>query len=93
MNFWVFPTTIFRLLDGRFEDFLRRRGNELTAELPLPDAVGELVRAGAIDVRAVETPGPWFGLTHQRDRPNASTGLRALVERGEYPSPLWGSTV
>jgi hypothetical protein len=89
MNFWVLGPAVFTPLEERFGEFLSARENELTAELPLPDAVGQLIRRGAIRVRAREAPGPWFGLTHQRDRPKASEGLRALVELGEYPSPLW----
>jgi hypothetical protein len=89
MNFWVLGPRVFDALEERFVEFLRVRGQEPTAELPLPDAVGALIRRGAIEVRAGQAPGPWFGLTHQRDRPEASAGLRALVDRGEYPTPLW----
>ena len=89
MNFWVFPPHVFGMLQERFVDFLRRRGAEVTAELPLPDAVGDLIRQGALEVCAREASGPWFGLTHQSDRPKASAGLRALVDAGQYPAPLW----
>ena len=89
MNFWVFAPAAFAGLEERFEAFLRQRGHEPAAELPLPEAVNEMLQAGPLRVRAIEAPGPWFGLTHMDDRPRASAGLRALHERGEYPDPLW----
>lgn len=89
MNFWVFPPAIFGQLAERFDRFLRQRGDDLSAELPLPEAANELIQAGVIRVRAIEAPGPWFGLTHVDDRPKVMAGLRELHERGEYPDPLW----
>jgi choline kinase len=89
MNFWVFPPAIFDRLEERFHVFLRHRGSDPSAELPLPEAAHELIQTGAIRVRAIEAPGPWFGLTHVDDRPKVVAGLRALHERGVYPDPLW----
>src|SRR5262249_25296048 len=89
MNFWVFPVSIFERLEGRFVEFLRRRGGDGTSELPLPEAVNELLQARAVAVRPIEVPGPWFGLTHVDDRPTVSAGLRALADARDYPHPLW----
>ena len=91
MNFWVFPPAMLGLLEECFEAFLRQRGHDLSAELPLPEAVDDLIRNRAARVRAIEAPGPWFGLTHTDDRPKVRAGLRALHGRGEYPGPLWRS--
>ncbi len=92
MNFWVFTPAIFVQLDDRFSAFLRARGHEPDAELPLPVAVDELIRSGQARVRALEAPGPWFGLTHRTDRERVIAGLRDLTARGDYPSPLWSTT-
>ncbi len=89
MNFWILAPSVFPQLEDRFVAFLRRRGGDASAELPLPEAIGELIQAGSIRVRAIEAPGPWFGLTHAGDRPHAIAGLRDLHARGEYPDPLW----
>jgi UTP-glucose-1-phosphate uridylyltransferase len=91
MNFWVFAPAIFGLLEGCFDSFLRERGHDPSAELPLPEAVDDLIKKRAVRVRAIEAPGPWFGLTHMDDRARVMAGLRALHERGEYPEPLWRS--
>lgn len=89
MNLWVFAPALFSQLAAQFEEFLRNRGQDATAEMLLPDAIGALVRTGAARVRAIEAPGPWFGLTHKEDRPKVMAGLRALHVRGDYPDPLW----
>ena len=89
MNFWALPPDAVAHLSECFEQFLERDGASLTAELTLPDAVGGLVTAGVMRVHAREAPGPWFGLTHDRDRAHVVESLAALVERGEYPQPLW----
>ena len=91
MNLWVFPPVVFEWLDGWFAGFLRRSGDDPRAEAGLPQAIGDLIARGAIRVRAVDSPGPWFGLTHAADRPQVVAALREFHERGEYPTPLWVS--
>jgi UTP-glucose-1-phosphate uridylyltransferase len=88
MNFWVFPTTIFRLLSEKFEAFLQRDGRRPDAEFLLPDVVNELIAAGSLDLRAVVAPGPWFGLTYKEDLPEVTTGLASLTQQGIYPTPI-----
>ena len=89
MNLWVFPVSAMAALAEEFEAFLRSFGNEETAESILPEAVSELMTGGTLRVRALSTPGPWFGLTHQADRENVRQGLKKLTADRVYPSPLW----
>lgn len=89
MNCWVFTPGILPALDAVFDEFLRERGHDERAESPLPEAVNVLVQAKTARVRVLETPGPWFGLTHPGDHPKVVEGLRKLTARGIYPSPLW----
>jgi hypothetical protein len=93
MNLWVFPPDIFDRLETWFAGFLRRHGDDPRAEARLPQAIGELLAAGEVRVRAVDSPSGWFGLTHAADRPNVVATLRDLHERGEYPTPLWNMEV
>jgi len=89
MNFWVFPPSAMTKLAEEFETFLRAYGAEEKSESILPEAVSQLMRGGAMRVRALSAPGPWFGLTHQADRDNVRKGLKKLTAEGVYPSPLW----
>jgi hypothetical protein len=90
LNLWGFGPSIFDRLRDRFRAFLAERGGEERAEFYLPDAVGQLIGAGTARVRVLETPSPWFGMTHRADAKAVSESLRELVAAGEYPDPLWG---
>ncbi|HEY7515408.1 MAG TPA: nucleotidyltransferase [Vicinamibacteria bacterium] len=90
LNLWGFGPSIFDRLRERFRAFLAEHGGEEKSEFYLPDAVGQLIRAGTARVRVLETPSPWFGMTHRADAKAVSESLRALVAAGEYPEPLWG---
>jgi hypothetical protein len=89
MNCWAFTPAVLPALEAVFDEFLRQRGHDERAESPLPEAVNVLVQAKTARVRVLETPGPWFGLTHPGDHPKVVEGLRELTARGIYPSPLW----
>jgi MobA-like NTP transferase domain len=91
LNLWGFGRSIFDRLRERFFSFLTERGADAKAEFYLPDAVGQLIRAGTGRVRVLQTPSPWFGMTHREDARAVSESLRALVASGEYPDPLWGA--
>jgi UTP-glucose-1-phosphate uridylyltransferase len=89
MNFWVFPPAIFAQLRSKFDTFLVSQAGDPKSEFLLPEAINELIDEGKADLRAVDAPGPWFGLTYQDDRPAVEAGLVALTKQGVYPSPLW----
>ena len=89
MNFWVFPPSIFAQLNDKFVEFLRSHASNPDAEFLLPEVVNELIAEGALEVRAREAPGPWFGLTYREDLAEVTAGLSKLTAEGVYPSPLW----
>ena len=92
MNCWVFAPAIFAGLQARFEAFLRSLGSTAPAtdaELALPEAINDLIRDGSARVNVREAPGPWFGMTHRGDLKSVRAGVRALVDAGVYPDPLW----
>src|SRR5207245_2352737 len=91
MNFWVFSPEIFAPLAERFAAFKTAHSRNANAELALPEAINELLQAHVARIRVLEAPGPWLGVTHGEDRPAVVDGLKALVDRGDYPDPLWPS--
>ncbi len=93
MNLWGFTPSIFPHLEHAFAAFLRAHGRDDAAELHLPAVVDAAVRAGAARVRVVSAGARWLGVTYPADVPAAVAGIRALVEAGEYPSPLWAAAV
>ncbi len=89
MNFWGFRPSIFDHLDHRFERFLRERGDDPKSELYIPTVVNELIAAGQAEVRVLDTPDPWFGMTYREDRRHVAQQLQAMTNVGVYPNPLW----
>lgn len=90
MNFWAMTPEALAGLEESFVRFLEARGRDLEAELPIPVAMADLVRSGALRVRVLEASGPWLGVTFKEDRGQVAAGLRALVREGAYPPSLWG---
>jgi MobA-like NTP transferase protein len=92
MNCWVFPRSVMANLAASFGRFLRDKGSDPSAEAPLPELINDLVQSGRLGIDVIEAPGPWFGLTYADDRATVTSGLRALVDEGVYPNPLWGNS-
>ena len=90
MNLWGLRAAIFPWLQERFMAFLTVHGTGLNAECYLPAAMNELIDAGKVGVRVLQTPESWFGVTYQEDKPEVVASVRRLVEAGEYPERLWG---
>jgi hypothetical protein len=92
MNMWGFTPAIFPALATHFVRFLDENADRLDkAEFLLPNVVGDMVRSGEARVRVLPTTECWFGVTYQEDRPRVQAAIQALVTRGLYPSPLWGT--
>ena len=89
MNFWVFPPSIFGLLEAKFVSFIESNVRDPKSEFLLPEVVNELIDDRRLEVRATEAPGPWFGLTYREDLPEAAAGLADLTTKGVYPDSLW----
>ena len=89
MNMWGFAPDVFATLAEAFVSFLEHHAGDERAEFLLPTHVQELVQGGHARVRVLPGKGPWCGITHPEDRARVAAALRAHVERGEYPRPLW----
>ena len=89
MNMWGFTPDIFSTLTEAFVSFLDHHAGDERAEFLLPAHIGQLVQRRRARVRVLPGKGPWCGITHREDRARVASALRAHVERGEYPRPLW----
>jgi len=89
MNLWGFPPTLFGHLHEMFADFLEERGSDARAEFYIPSAINALITSGKARLKVLQTPDSWFGITYRQDQPHVAASIRALVARGDYPSPLW----
>jgi len=91
LNMWGFTPAVFPQLARGLVDFRDAHLADLGAELPLPTLVGQLVLKREARVRVLRGEGPWCGVTRRADRQPVSRFLAGLIERGDYPSPLWAA--
>lgn len=90
MNMFGFTPAFFGLLEEMFPAFLRDAADKPGSEFLLPTIVHELIRGRDATMRVLETPEKWFGVTYREDASSVARGIRELVDKGVYPSPLWG---
>ena len=91
MNLWGFTPRLFPALHSAFTLFAMLGEGDDRSELFLPTFVNALVAGGQGEVKVLRGAGPWCGVTYPADTERVRSTLRELVERGEYPSPVWGS--
>jgi hypothetical protein len=90
MNFWGFTPAVFEGLEQHLSRFLASNGAASSnPECLIPVVVGDLIREKAAKVRVLSTSDRWFGVTHPQDKPGVVQTIREMVERGDYPSPIW----
>ena len=88
-NIWGLKLSFLERLDSLFRDFLEESPDLASDEFFLPSAIDTLVKSGDMTVNVLESPGPWFGITHPEDRSDMVAALNGLVEAGDYPGDLW----
>ena len=92
MNIWAFTPAVVEHMSRHFTDFLESRGDSLTAESYIQDAVDHLIRSGKADCRILETDSLWFGVTYPQDRVPCQEKIRQLIASGDYEAELWKKT-
>ncbi|MDR3075885.1 MAG: hypothetical protein LBU26_01190 [Synergistaceae bacterium] len=91
MNFWGLREGFFEAAERDFPPFLDKNLplNPQKCEYLLPSEVGAQLANGICDVRVLESPDTWYGVTYREDRPGVIKAIKALHEKGIYPKPLW----
>ncbi|MDR1580647.1 MAG: hypothetical protein LBS35_09845 [Synergistaceae bacterium] len=91
MNFWGLSDEFFEVAERDFPPFLNANLplNPLKCEYLLPSEIGNQLRAGGCDVRVLESPDTWHGITYKEDRPGVMKAVADLHAREVYPKPLW----
>lgn len=89
MNMWGFTPDYFEYSEKALVEFLSAHGNELKSEYYIPTVVNDLINAGTVTLKVIQTPSKWFGVTYAEDRPATVAKFAELTEQGVYPSPLF----
>ncbi|MEJ6720006.1 MAG: NTP transferase domain-containing protein [Akkermansiaceae bacterium] len=88
MNLWAFPVSFLTELMDHFSNFLAEHGTEEKSECYIPSVVDDLVNRDLADCHVLETSSSWFGVTYPADKPHVVESIKALIDSGQYPSPL-----
>ena len=88
MNFWGFPSSIFKALHAYFDDFLEKQGLEANSECYIPKAVDRFIKSGSLAFRVLNVDSEWFGVTYAADRVAAARRIADLTASGVYPATL-----
>ncbi len=89
MNFWGFQPVFFTELKRLFGEFLAKRGMDPKAEYFITVPVSRLIEEGRMNVRIMQTPDKWFGVTYREDKPRVEASVSQMVASGVYPTKLW----
>jgi dTDP-glucose pyrophosphorylase len=88
MSAYCIHNSLFRYLEKRFFEFLKEIREDLRKEFLLPEILSDMVDAGLIRIRILESKEEWFGVTYPEDAEVVRRKLKKLVEQGKYPENL-----
>ena len=90
MNCWGFTPGVFKHLEKSFEEFMSvKHQDPLKSECMLPNSVMEMMEKGVCDVRVYSCDAVWYGVTYKEDKEYVKNSIKGLIDKGEYPEPLW----
>ena len=90
MNMFCFTSDIMQHIEEGFAPFLEANKDHLNdCEYLLPSLVSEAMKEKGAQVAVLGTSAVWYGVTYREDKPEVVASIKALVDRGEYPRPLW----
>ena len=89
MNFWGLTPDFFDYTQEMLSGFLSGSITNAKAEFYIPTVVNKLIGENAATCEVLPTSAKWFGVTYPGDKPMVMQKFKELVDRKEYPSPLW----
>ena len=89
MNFWGFTPDFLESVESMMTGFFSGSITNAKAEFYIPTAVNNLINDKKATCEILSTKAEWFGVTYPGDKPMVMAKFKALVDKKEYPSPLW----
>ncbi|MCG8476342.1 MAG: nucleotidyltransferase, partial [Cytophagales bacterium] len=89
MNLFGLTPAIQPFVKKMFRKFLDEHIREPKSEFYLPSIVSELIHKHSTQVKVLETPEKWVGVTYREDKAIAKQVLASLIDKNIYPSNLW----
>ena len=91
MNMWGLTPEFMQTLEDGFKEFFANMGDKdiLKAEYLLPIYIDELLQAGGVSVKVLDTNDKWFGVTYKEDKDYVVKSFAKLIEDGVYQKNLF----
>ena len=91
MNMWGLTLEFMQTLEDGFKEFFANMGDKdiLKAEYLLPIYIDELLQAGRVSVKVLDTNDKWFGVTYKEDKDYVVKSFVRLIEDGVYQKNLF----
>ena len=91
MNMWGLTLEFMQTLEDGFKEFFANMGDKdiLKAEYLLPIYIDELLQAGKVSVKVLDTNDKWFGVTYKEDKDYVVKSFAKLIEAGVYQKDLF----
>ena len=91
MNMWGLTPEFVQLLEDGFREFFQNTSKEniLKAEYLLPIYIDELLQAGKVSVKVLDSNDRWFGVTYKEDKDYVIESFGKLIDAGVYQEELF----
>ena len=91
MNMWRLTPEFVQLLEDGFREFFQNTSKEniLKAEYLLPIYIDELLQAGKVSVKVLDSNDRWFGVTYKEDKDYVIESFGKLIDAGVYQEELF----
>lgn len=91
MNMWGLTPEFVQILDDDFKEFFETMGDKdvLKAEYLLPIYIDELLQAGKVSVKVLDSHDKWFGVTYKEDKDYVVESFGKLIDAGVYAEDLF----
>ena len=91
MNMWGLTPEFVQILDDGFKEFFETMGDKdvLKAEYLLPIYIDELLQAGKVSVKVLDSHDRWFGVTYKEDKDYVVESFGKLIDAGVYVEDLF----
>ena len=91
MTMWGLTPEFVQILDDGFKEFFETMGDKdvLKAEYLLPIYIDELLQAGKVSVKVLDSHDKWFGVTYKEDKDYVVESFGKLIDAGVYAEDLF----
>lgn len=89
INFWIFHPSIFRFLEDKFSQFLKKDSSELESTFSLYSVINNMIKENQLEVIVRKTNERCSGIYNREDKEYLIERIRDLIEMDIYPKMLW----